>query len=100
MQRKPIGKGTLYTEVCARVVIRLVEIDYRKNPMRYHTSYRGVDALGEEIRRDSPSACLFWFFVSLSKFLLAGGNMVGWREWVTSRQPDSMRSLHKRPFRV
>lgn len=98
MNRKPIGDQTYYNEVIARVVVRMVQIDQRKHPERYYISYRGVDLLGELYRSQAMCGHMYWYFISLAKWLCAGGDMASWRDWIASNTSDSIRAVHKRKF--
>ena len=98
--RSPLGsKHVLYSEVQARVAVRLVQIDCAKNPDRYRSRARGVLELADSMRRDEQNPYTGYFYlVSLAKALNAGMSMEQWRWWASNQSWDTMRSIHKRPF--
>lgn len=98
--KKPLtAKGVLYSQVHARVAVKLVKLDHAKNPERYKISYVGVLAYADTIRYDKSNPYTGYFYlVSLAKALCAGMTMAQWVDWASQSDPDTLRSIHKRPF--
>lgn len=98
--RLPFHPRTPYSQVHARIAVRLVQLDVRRNPDRYKCRFLGVQALAEELRRGEGTCYTGYFYlISLAKYLQFGGTMDAWRAWASSTDADTMRAIHKRPFR-
>lgn len=98
--RLPFHPKTPFSQVQARVAVRLVQMDVRRNPDRYKCKFLGVQAFAETVRRDphNPATCYF-YLISLAKYIQFGGSMDAWRSWASGTDADTMRAIHKRPFR-
>lgn len=97
----PQSKGGIrYSELNARVAVRLVQLDYNRNPDAYRFTYLGVQCLADRLRADK--ACPYtgyWYLISLAKWLHQGGSMSGWVAWASNTTFETLRAIHKRPFR-
>lgn len=101
MQKRlmPLGPLTSYTTVCPRVVVRLVQLNFRHNPEAYKYKPQGVLNLAEALRRDKFPELYPWL-VSLAKGIQQGMSMSEWCDHVTEVRYDALRSVAKRPFRA
>lgn len=99
LMRKPLGNTTMYNEVCVRVTVRLIELDYRKHPENYSYKPEGIRRLCDRIRH-TQSSNLWVYVIACAKAVALGSTLAQWREQAMQSDVATMRSIHKRPFRV
>jgi hypothetical protein len=97
--RPEAKNGTRYGELQARVAVRLVQIDLRRNPDNYKFAYLGVQLLADRMRDDKSNPYTgYWYLISLAKWLCEGRSMAAWVVWASTQEVGVMRAIHKRPF--
>lgn len=97
--RNPLGPRTCFTEVQARIAVRLVQLDIRRNPAAYEKHKpQAILALADRLRSDHVTVC-YPYLVSLAKAIQLGGTMDSWRSWAMDQSGPALRAIHKRPFR-
>lgn len=97
--RTPLGPATKFNEVCTRVAVRLVQLDHKRNPSAYHVHRASAILALSNRLRDEQITAVWPYLVSCSKAVHAGMSLDQWRSWAMQSSPDTMRSIHKRPFR-
>lgn len=92
--------GTRFSELNARVAVRLVQLDQRRNPAAYNFPYLGVQCLADKMRADKHNPYTGYFYLlSLAKWLHGGRSMAAWVDWASTQEAGVMRAIHKRPFK-
>lgn len=99
MNRTPLGKRTGFNEVNARVTVRLIQLDHKRSPEAYrkHKATAILD-LADRLRADHITS-VWPYLISAAKAVQLGSTLDAWRGWALTQSHDTLRSIHKRPFR-